>query len=73
MIYSPIIECIEEATWENQIVSTKDKLLDSSSLQAPLWRNDELSEYQQEFQLSLTKVSILQGIHTKMSKDTCMI
>ena len=33
---------------------------DSPSLEALLWRNDELSEYQQESQLSLTKVSILQ-------------
>ena len=43
----------------DQIAILEDKH-DSSSLQAWLWRNDELSEYQQGSQLSLTKVSILQ-------------
>ena len=44
---------------KDQIAIPEDKL-DSSSLQAQLWRNDELSEYQQGSQLSLTKMSILQ-------------
>ena len=43
----------------DQITIPEDKL-DSPSLQAQLWRKDELSEYQQGSQLSLTKVSILQ-------------
>ena len=43
---------------KDQIAIPEDKH-DSSSLLAPLWRTDELSEYQQESQLSLAKVSIL--------------
>ena len=45
-------------TGKDQIAIPTDKQPGSSSLQAQLWRNDELSEYQQESQLSPTKVSI---------------
>ena len=45
---------------KDQNTILKDKH-DSSFLQASLWRNDELSEYQQESQLSITQVSILQA------------
>ena len=41
-------------TGKDQIVVPKDKWPDLSSLQAPLWRNNELSEYQQESHLSPT-------------------
>ena len=53
------IECVEEATWKDQIAIPEDKH-DSSCLPAQLWRNDELSENQQGSQPSLTKASILQ-------------
>ena len=45
-ITHPNIECVEEATGKDQIVTPNDRQPDSSFLQAPLWRNDELSEYQ---------------------------
>ena len=44
---------------KDQIAIPEDKH-DSLSLQVHLWRNNELSEYQKESQLSLTKVSTLQ-------------
>ena len=44
---------------KDQIAIPRDKH-DSSPLQAQLWRNDELYEYQQGSQLSLTQGSILQ-------------
>ena len=43
---------------KDQIVISKDKQPGSLSLQAPLWRNNDPSEYQWELQLSSTKVSI---------------
>ena len=52
---------------KDQIAIPKDKH-DSSSVQAWLWRNDELSKYQQESQLPLTNVSIPTPPQAKMSK-----
>ena len=37
--------------------------------QAQLWRNDELFEYEQESQLSLTKNEHPPNTHAKMSKE----
>ena len=55
----PALSVQRKLHWKDQIAIPEDKH-DSSCLQAWLWRNDELSKYQQGAQLSLTKVSILQ-------------
>ena len=63
----PAFSVYRKLHWKDQIAIPEDKH-DSSCLQDWLWRNDELSEYQQGSQLSLTKVSILQTHMLKMSK-----
>ena len=59
VLLTPALSVYRKLYGKDQIATPEDKY-DSSSLQSQLWRNDELSEYQQESQLSLTKVSILQ-------------
>ena len=59
VLLTPALSVHRKLHGKDQIAIPEDKH-DSSSLQAQLWRNDELSEYQQGSQLSITKVSILQ-------------
>ena len=59
-------------TGKDQIVILKDKQPGSPSLQAPLWRNDEIFEYQQESQLFSSKSEHTLHTHTEISKNTYM-
>ena len=67
VLLTPALSVYRKLNRKDQIAIPEDKH-DSSSLQVQLWRNDELSAYQQGSQLSPHQSEHSPNTHTGMSR-----